>query len=237
MAKEPTGPTSAFSELGRIHLGEVNLDGVLNRVAGLARATLPGAAEVSITLIREPSAYTAVYTGDIALALDELQYAGQAGPCLDAAAGNSTVSVPDTANDSRWNGWAAQAAQAGAGSVLSVGLPILDTVEGALNIYGDRPDAFDEDTIRLARTFADYAAIALANAHLYESKVSLAQHMQIAMENRAVIEQAKGIIMGERRCSADEAFAVLAKVSQESNRKVRDVAASLVARAQGGPAE
>jgi AmiR/NasT family two-component response regulator len=55
--------------------------------------------------------------------------------------------------------------------------------------------------------------------------------MYAAMESRAVIEQAKGIIMGERRCTADDAFALLTKVSQDSNRKVRDVAAALVARA------
>jgi AmiR/NasT family two-component response regulator len=51
------------------------------------------------------------------------------------------------------------------------------------------------------------------------------------MQSRAVIEQAKGIIMVERRCPADEAFAMLTKISQNSNRKVRDVAAALVARA------
>jgi len=51
------------------------------------------------------------------------------------------------------------------------------------------------------------------------------------MDSRAVIEQAKGIIMADRRCTADEAFAILAKVSQDSNRKLRDVAAALVASA------
>ncbi|HEY2669885.1 MAG TPA: ANTAR domain-containing protein, partial [Rugosimonospora sp.] len=50
--------------------------------------------------------------------------------------------------------------------------------------------------------------------------------------SRAVIDQAKGIIMGERRCTAEEAFAILSKVSQDSNRKLRDVAAALVDRAQ-----
>ena len=59
----------------------------------------------------------------------------------------------------------------------------------------------------------------------------MAQHMQAAMHSRAVIEQAKGMIMAQRRCTADEAFAVLSKTSQEINRKLRDVAAALVARA------
>jgi AmiR/NasT family two-component response regulator len=55
--------------------------------------------------------------------------------------------------------------------------------------------------------------------------------MQAAMRSRAVIEQAKGIIMSQRRCTADEAFEILSKISQETNRKVRDVAAALVTRA------
>ena len=231
----PSDPVAAFAELGRIKYSETDLNGVLNRVAGLARHTLPGAREVSITLVRDRKPYTAAFTGDMALRLDERQYAEHDGPCLRAAAEKATVSVPDTAADTRWPAWSPRAAQSGAGSVLSVGLPILEDVSGALNIYGGEPGAFDDDTVSLAQTFAGYAAVALANAHLYHSTATLAQHLQAAMESRAVIEQAKGIIMGERRCTADEAFAVLTKVSQDSNRKVRDVAAALVARTQRVP--
>jgi AmiR/NasT family two-component response regulator len=55
------------------------------------------------------------------------------------------------------------------------------------------------------------------------------------MESRAVIEQAKGIIMGERRCTAEEAFQILSKLSQDTNRKLREVATLLVSRAQQAP--
>jgi GAF domain-containing protein len=235
MAQQPTDPASAFAEFGRIKLGETDLHGVLTRVAELAQRTLPGADEVSITLVRDGRPYTAAYTGEIALQLDERQYEREAGPCLQAAADKITVSVPDTASDTRWDGWAPKAAAAGVGSVLSVGLPILESVSGAVNIYGLRPRAFD-DAVQLAQQFAGYATVALANAHLHDSTTNLAQHMQAAMESRAVIEQAKGIIMGERRCSADEAFAILTKISQDSNRKLRDVAAALVARVESGSA-
>jgi len=85
------------------------------------------------------------------------------------------------------------------------------------------------------QTFAGYAAVALANAHLYDTTANLAQQMQAAMDSRAVIEQAKGIIMGDRRCTADEAFAILTRLSQDSNRKLRDIAAALVDRAAEGP--
>ncbi|MEV0895517.1 GAF and ANTAR domain-containing protein [Actinoplanes sp. NPDC049802] len=222
-----------FAELGRIKLGETDLDGVLNRVADLARRTVPGTTQVSITLLRDHrGARTAASTGDIALRLDELQYERSAGPCLEAAGAKITVAVPDTAADVRWDRWGAEAARAGMGSLLSLGLPILDDVSGALNLYGAGVRAFGARAERAAETFAGYATVALANAHLYDDTATLAQHMQAAMQNRAVIEQAKGIIMGDRRCTADEAFAILTKVSQDSNRKLRDVAAALVGRTQ-----
>ncbi|WP_433363336.1 ANTAR domain-containing protein [Actinoplanes sp. CA-142083] len=234
MAYEPFDSLSALAELGRIKLGETDLNGVLQRVAELARRALPGAAEVSVTLVRGERAHTAAQTGETALRLDEYQYEQAAGPCLEAAARHATVSVPHAATDPRWSGWAARAAEAGMGSVLSVGLPILDDVSGALNIYG-AAGAFDDDTVALAQTFVGYAAVALANAHRYDTTATLAQHMQAAMASRAVIEQAKGIIMGRRHCTAEEAFTILTQVSQRTNRKLREVAADLVAGVLRGP--
>ncbi|WIM94034.1 GAF and ANTAR domain-containing protein [Actinoplanes oblitus] len=234
MAHDPAEQAAAFAELGRIKLGETDLNGVLDRVADLAQRTLPGAEQVSITLIRDGAAYTPAHTGEIALRLDEWQYEQDRGPSLEAAAAKTTVHVPDAGADARWDGWSELAANSGIGSMLSVGLPIVENVNGALNIYGRRPGAFDDDVIALAQTFVRYAAVALANAHLYDTTATLAHHMQAAMESRAVIEQAKGIIMGERRCSADDAFAILTRVSQDTNRKLRDVAAALVERTQRG---
>lgn len=232
---EPLDPTVAFTELGRIKLGETSLDEVLARVADLAKRTLPGATETSVTLVRGSNAHTAAFTGQLALDLDELQYDRGYGPCLDASATATTFSVEDMAGETRWPDWARRAARAGAHSSLSIGLPVLDEVTGALNVYSAGPKAFDDDAVKLAQTFAGYAAVALANAHVYDATATLAQQMQAAMENRAVIEQAKGIIMGRRRCTAEEAFALLRKVSQDSNRKLRDVAQTLVTEARGEP--
>jgi GAF domain-containing protein len=233
MTQHSIDPLLAFAELGRFKLSETSLDEALNRVATLAQQALPGAQEVSITLVGEQGPYTAAFTGELALLLDERQYEHHRGPCLQAAAEKTTISVPDTAQDTRWAGWAQRAAAAGAGSVLSVGLPILDDISGALNIYGRRAAAFDEDAGPLAQTFASYAAVALANAHLYHTTAELARHLQAAMDSRAVIEQAKGIVMAERRCTPEEAFDFLTKVSQDTNRKLRDVAAALVQGVQG----
>ena len=230
---EPLDPTEAFARLGRLKLDESDLNGVLETVADLAKRTIPGAAEVSVTLVRSQKAQTAAFTGDLALRLDESQYETGRGPCLDASAAASTISVPDMTGERRWPHWTASARENGVGSSVSIGLPIQDTVTGALNIYATEPNAFDSDAVVVARTFASYAAVALANAHLYDATATLAQQLQAAMESRAVIEQAKGIIMSDRRCTADEAFAILTKLSQDTNRKVRDVASALVRNAEG----
>ncbi|MBB4744750.1 GAF domain-containing protein [Actinoplanes octamycinicus] len=225
-------PTAAFTALGRINLGETDLEGVLATIADLAKRTVPGAFEVSVTLIRDRGPHTVASTGEAADLVDKWQYERGSGPCLDACKQRSTLLVEDVAGERRWPGWETNAREAGVGCALSVGLPIRERVAGALNIYAESVRAFDEDAVVLAETFASYAAVALANAHLYNTSMTLAQHMQTAMESRAVIEQAKGIIMGQRRCSADEAFTILSRASQESNRKLREVAADLVERAQ-----
>ncbi|WP_436529675.1 GAF and ANTAR domain-containing protein [Actinoplanes sp. HUAS TT8] len=234
MTTEPMDPTAAFRELGRINLGETDLEGVLATVADLAQRTVPGAHEVSVTLIRDRGPHTVASTGTAADHIDKWQYERGSGPCLDACRERSTLLVDDVGAERRWPGWEAVAGAVGINSALSVGLPIRERVAGALNIYATSISNFDDDAIVLAETFASYAAVALANAHLYDTTVTLANHMQAAMESRAVIEQAKGIIMGQRHCSPDEAFAILSRASQESNRKLREVAADLVGRAQRG---
>jgi GAF domain-containing protein len=226
--------TDAFAELGRIDFSETNLATALATVADLAKRTISGADEVSITLVGAGGAHTAAYTGERAMTVDEWQYQQGHGPCLAAAAANITVTVPDMAGESRWPAWVDRAIDAGVHSCLSIGLPLRECVSGAVNVYAGKPHAFDDDAVVLAETFGGYAAVAMANAHLYNS-ATLADQAHAAMDSRAVIEQAKGIIMAERRCTADEAFAILAKVSEYSGRDLGDVAAVLVASAVHTP--
>jgi GAF domain-containing protein len=235
--EQPIDLTDAFALLGRIRLNETDLDRLFKEVACLAQRSIPGAAEVSVTLLRTEGAYTAAFTGDVALALDESQYQLGRGPCLAAASSGTTQLVADMATEDRWPDWTGRAREAGTHSSLSIGFPVQEAVTGALNLYATTPGAFDDDVVATAQTFARYAAVALTNAYLYDAKANLVHNMEAAMATRAVIEQAKGIIMGERRCTAEDAFAILAKVSQGSNVKVRDVAAALVARATTGEPE
>jgi GAF domain-containing protein len=220
--------TDAFAELGRINFRDTDFVAVLARVADIAKRTIPGADEVSVTLVGPGGAQTAAFTGERAVMVDEWQYQDGHGPCLAAAAANITVTVPDMAGDGRWPEWANRAIGAEVHSSMSVGLPLRESVSGALNVYATKPNAFDEDAVNLAETFGGYATMAIANARLNGSPAALADHTRAAMDSRAVMEQAKGIIMAERHCTPDEAFAVLVKVSEYSSRSLHDVAVALV---------
>jgi len=224
----PLDPLVAFAELGRMKLGEGDLRAVLGRVAELARQTLPGVVGASVTLVESDRAFTAAFAGQLALDLDETQYQEGFGPCLEVAQSAGTVTVPDMAAETRWPAFARQALAAGVRSSLSVALPLQEAVLGALNIYAAQPATFDRDAIELARTFAGYAAVAIANARLYQATATLAEDMRRAMETRAVIEQAKGILVAQQRCTPERAFEMLTRLSQSTHRKLRDCAADLV---------
>jgi hypothetical protein len=140
----PLEPAEAFAELGRIKLAETDLTGVLDKVSELAKRTIPEAAEVSVTLVRDRGAHTAAYTGELALDLDERQYERGRGPCLEASVSVDTLSLPDMSTESRWPDWAERSLSRGVHSSLSIGIPVHEAVSGALNIYAVKPSAFDE---------------------------------------------------------------------------------------------
>jgi GAF domain-containing protein len=227
-ADHPTQPQQAFEELARITLADHSLDTVMDKIAALTKSTVPGASEVSVTFIERGRPTTVAFTGGLALRLDESQYERGYGPCLDSIAGGQPLHVDSMACEDRWPQWAANAREQGAGSSLSVPVPLQREVAAALNIYSTDEHAFDEHSLELASTFAAYAGVALANMHLYEAQGRVAEQLQAAMQSRAVIEQAKGILMGARRISAVDAFNLLIRLSQDTNRKLRDVAQHIV---------
>jgi GAF domain-containing protein len=189
-APRPVEPGEAFAQLGRIKLDETTLDSVFQQIADLAKRTIPGVSEASVTLVQGGGARTAAFTGELALSLDESQYRLGYGPCLEAAFSATTQVVKDMASETRWPNWTPHGLQAGARSSLSIGLPVQETLTAALNLHATERDAFDDAVaVAVAQTFASYATVAMANAYVVDAKKTLAQHMEAAMESRAVIEQ------------------------------------------------
>ena len=224
----PMDVPGAFEQLGRIALAEHTMESVLQLVCQLTTEVMPGDVAASISVISGERMETPVFAGQLALDLDERQYRQGDGPCLQAAKTGQPVEVSDTRTDGRWPGYLSVAADKGCLSSLSVPLPMDETLRGALNVYGRRAEAFDDDARDQGRRFAGYAAVAVANMQAYQDAVRHGEHLQTALQSRAVIDQAKGILMERYKLSADQAFQMMATLSMETNIKVREIAERVV---------
>jgi GAF domain-containing protein len=222
-------PASTLTALLDIRLADRPVEEVLDQLVRIARDAIPETSAASITLVRGERAFTAAYAGELAHAADERQYESGYGPCIDAGLTNTLLMVQDMRTETRWPDYSTNVLPKGVMSSCSVPLPVVTDVVGGLNLYGTEPSTWPD--LDVAVELASHVAVAIANAFTHQEATKLAADMQAAMASRAVIEQAKGIIMVARHCSPDEAFEVLSKASSTAGRKVRDIAREIVERA------
>jgi GAF domain-containing protein len=226
----PAYAAEALDRLGRLSLRELSMDSLLQTVADLAKQVMPGTPEASVTMLVRDIPTTVATTGPLAMTLDETQYERGYGPCLHAARTGELTEISDTRTERRWHAYAQEAARQGNLSSLSVPLPVDadERVSGALNLYATMPDAFDADSRSAAQLFGPYATVAAGNLYMYQNARTMADNLQAALESRAVIDQAKGVLIERHRLTPDQAFQLLARTSMATNRKVRDIAEHLV---------
>jgi GAF domain-containing protein len=217
-------------DLSRVALVGRTLNDVLTDIVAIAARGIPGAEASSITLLRDDKAFTAAYSGEMALAADEVQYEQGYGPCMDAGRGGVLLRVDDIRTEKRWPDYVARLQETSPiRSSLSIPLPYQGSSIGALNNYATKPGAFaSPESIRAGSDVAEVIAVAVANADAHAQLFDQARNMRLAMESRAVIEQAKGVLMAQRHVDADQAFEILRAASQRYNRKLRDIAFGIV---------
>ncbi|XAS67744.1 GAF and ANTAR domain-containing protein [Micrococcaceae bacterium Sec5.7] len=190
----------------------------------------------AVTLNRHRRRSTAAWSSPDARTMDEIQHAFGEGPCLHAMKTGTTVVVRDTRTDPRWPEYGQAIAAQGQFSVLGVPLTLDQGATAALNVFATTPDAFDPASVQSAELLAAQAQKAVRLAVRVGAGQQLAGDLRAAMESRTAIDLASGIIMGQNRCSQDEAMTILVKASSGRNKKLRDVAEQLVAQFSAGPA-
>lgn len=205
------------------HDGEATLERLANLGAAALDAEMAG---LSLNDVRG-GPKTVIYTDRMVPEIDRAQYEANRGPCLDASRERQVYRVTgDQADWDRWPEFVAEAESRGIHSSVSVPVVVRGESAGALNFYAAKRSHFDDGRVRTGQAFASQMAIVMA----YRDKAELAEQLEVSMESRAAIEQAKGVLMASMGCTPDEAFDLLVQQSQDENRKLRDVAAALVAR-------
>jgi GAF domain-containing protein len=131
------------------------------------------------------------------------------------------IVVSDTVDETRWPSWSSTVAGLGLRSVLAVRLQVRDQTVGVLELFNERPYAFEPDDVAVAHILARHASVALGTARQEET-------LWQAIDARKLIGQAQGILMERFDLDSDRAFAVLRRYSQDNNVKLREVARLLV---------
>jgi hypothetical protein len=217
-------------------MAETRLNRLLNLILETAVDALVFDAATA-SLRHDGQVTTMAATDQRFLTLDDAQYASGEGPCMTVLEPHDPVIWTDAAGDGRWPLFSEAAEHAGIVTSLSMHVPIDDAagLEASLNLYARSHVDVSDWQVRAATAFADQIAATIFSIEAHQATARLAEGLAEAMRTRAVIEQAKGILAAERQIPPEQAFTLLAELSQHSNTKLRDVAQQLVAERTGAP--
>jgi GAF domain-containing protein len=225
--------SEALASITRFLITDVPLGDVLLQVAQATVNAMSGAEMAGITMgSAEGKPVTGVFTDPGSPDIDAAQYESGNGPCLEAWHTKRAVRVDDmSAAHERYPEFSKLAMAHGVQSTLSLPLVAGDQGIGALNLYAPQPESFSIEDERVGVELASTAAVVLANASAYWNAYELSENLSEAMKSRAVIEQAKGMLMARSETlSPDDAFDLLRRASQRENVKLRDIAQRIVNR-------
>ncbi len=182
-----------------------------------------GCQYAGITLAEKSKAVTnVVATHRYPMVLDEIQHRFGEGPCLSAAWRHHVMHVDDLSTDGRWPRYQRHALeQTPIRSILSYELFVDRGAMAALNFYADPPHAFTDESAEIGGIFATHIALAW-------SMLRRQDQFRSALASRDIIGQAKGVVMERYNLDAVEAFQLLARLSQQSNIKLLDIAKALI---------
>jgi GAF domain-containing protein len=202
---------------------------VLQRTVDMAVRVVPGATNAGVTVAVSGPPFTAAASNSLTLQVDARQYAAGDGPCLQASRTGEIVLIDLTTSPGQWPEFTTDARNVGVQSVLALPLGAHPVRLGALNLYGENPDAFSDGHVSLLRVLTEQISRTVAEYATTLAATDLEAHLRQALVSRAPIEQAKGILMAVHHCTADEAFDRLSTQSQNTNTKLHDVATAFIA--------
>jgi GAF domain-containing protein len=222
----------SLAELSTFLVSDHSIADTLARLAGLALDAVPPAMFAGITMMVDDRVTTQAFTDPTCAEIDQVQYQCGRGPCLDAFRQGSVIVVESLERDDRFPEFAAAATAHGVRSTLSMPMLSGGSSIGALNFYAGDDGMFGDAEAEVGGMFAAQAAVLLANAEAYWGARLKTEHLQRALVSRETIDMAKGIVMNAMGCGPDDAFDMLVKQSQQENRKLRELAADIVAQAR-----
>jgi GAF domain-containing protein len=213
--------------------GARGLAETLGTVAEFAVTAMPGVDGAGVALIEPDEGLSSVHTwsatADFVRDIDTVQYQQfNEGPCLTCMETGRPVVSGSLGSDRRWPHFGGRVARMGVHSALSLPLLVGDDVIGAINAYAYDRDAFGDWAVQLGTQFAGPAAASVYNARLLAQAQNRTETLHRALDSRALIDQAVGILRSRTGATSQEAFDRMVQMSQSEHVKLRDIAERLV---------
>lgn len=220
----------AFVELADTLVDDYDIIDLLDQLAAHCVALL-AAESVGILLAdAESTLRVAATTDERTEWMELLQLQADEGPCLDCYQTGERVTVTDLAQAvRRWPQFIAALADRGDyGSVHALPLRLRGETVGTLNLFHKQPGALPEADIALGQALADVATIGILSERAIHGGEVLTEQLQIALNNRIIIEQAKGVLAQRGQLSVDAAFDRLRRYARSNNLRLSEVARQVV---------
>ncbi|HEX6520056.1 MAG TPA: ANTAR domain-containing protein [Streptosporangiaceae bacterium] len=218
----------ALTELGKLRFGEMRVEEAMQQIVQTTHTifAVDGAGLMLADI--DHHLRNAAVSDDRMRHLEELQIRHQEGPCITAFHDKELVGAEDLADDRRWPVFGEAAVRHGMRAVLASPIPYNQDAVGVVAVLSEqrRPWSAEGELALLA--FTDLAALLIASMLQGEQQTELAAQLQAALNSRAVIEQAKGILMARGRVSARAAYEQLRAQARAERRKLTAVSADLV---------
>jgi GAF domain-containing protein len=217
-----------FQAYSQAMLGEYDVGDVLHRlVDDVVRLLDVDGAGVMLDSPDNGLEFAAATDADIAV-IEIHQGARDQGPCHEAFETGELVVATDLREEERWPEYRPVAIEHGCLSVVGIPMPVPDGRIGALNLYRHDAGGWDDHLIRVGQVMATMATGYIANGTRLEESRTLASQLQYALDSRTIIEQAKGVLVGQHAISANEAFGVLRSHARSNGIRLHDVCAAVV---------
>jgi GAF domain-containing protein len=232
MTVSAAGLRQALDQLADLKQGPVTLEEALDRVVAGADA-LFGVDGTALMLVDRDQVLRNLAVSDPRAALlEELQAEHEEGPCVDAFDDKEPVAADDLSREDRWPAFSPDAARRDLLAVLASPIPYSEQAVGVVAVFATEPHPWTGAEREAIVAFTELVALLILNAMEATERGRLAAELQVALDSRVVIEQAKGVLVGRHGLTTRQAFERLRRAARDQRRPLAEVSRAVVSAAE-----
>jgi GAF domain-containing protein len=218
----------ALNELGRLRFGEMRVEEAMHQIVEVTHAIFSVDGAGLMLADAEHHLRNAAVSDARMEHLEELHIRLHEGPCITAFDDKVLVGAEDLTSDTRWPSFRQDAVARGVRAVLASPIPYNQDAVGVVAVVSEERHPWAPEAELALLAFTDLAALLIASMMMGEQQTALAMQLQGALNSRAIIEQAKGVLIGQQGISAHAAYEKLRAQARAERRRMAVVSAELV---------